>query len=200
LPTNRLRTIFLKLGGINIGQDIKVRKNARIWHGVKIGNNVEIRDGTFLEFVEIGDYSVIDYGSILTGVPNKNYKIGKNCYIGYYSILDGSGGLEIGDYVHIAGPSVGIWTHTSVFQVLQRSEIFDHTHRKEAPVKIENNVWIGGKVTIYPGVNIGNYSIILPNSVVDKNVPSFTMVGGVPFKIIRRIEVDGDGNIIFRRP
>ena len=68
----------------------------------------------------------------------------------------------------------------------------NHTHRKVAPIKIENNVWIGGKVTIYPDVTIGHHSAILPNSVVNENIPPFSMVGGVPAELKKRIVIEGD--------
>ena len=124
-------------------------------------------------------------------------RIGKHSYVGYYNILDGSGGLEIGDYVHIAGPAVGIWTHSSIHQSLHGSKLNDPTYRKEGPIKIEANVWIGGKVTIYPNVTIGHHSVILPNSVVNENVPAFSVMGGVPAKILKKVRITTKDDIEF---
>ena len=58
------------------------------------------------------------------------------------------------------------------------------------PVKIGDDVWIGGNVTILPGVNIGNNVVIAAGAVVTKNVPDNTLVGGVPAKVIRKLEND----------
>ena len=55
-------------------------------------------------------------------------------------------------------------------------------------VIIGNDVWIGDKATILPGVTIGNGAIIAANAVVTKDVPAYTVVGGNPAKIIKTIE------------
>lgn len=57
-----------------------------------------------------------------------------------------------------------------------------------APVKIGNNVWIGGHSTICPGVTIGNGVVVAAGSVVTKDVPDNVIVGGVPAKVIKKIE------------
>jgi len=62
-------------------------------------------------------------------------------------------------------------------------------YRPVAPIFIESNVYIGGNCTIYPGVTIGNHSVITPNSAVTKDVPPFSMVGGVPARFIKKIEI-----------
>ena len=52
------------------------------------------------------------------------------------------------------------------------------------PVKVGNDVWIGGRVTILPGVNIGDGVVIGAGAVVTKDIPKYAIVGGVPAKII----------------
>lgn len=54
------------------------------------------------------------------------------------------------------------------------------------PIKIGNNVWIGMGATILPGVNIGDGAIIAAGSVVNKDVPAYSLVGGVPAKVIKQ--------------
>jgi acetyltransferase-like isoleucine patch superfamily enzyme len=58
------------------------------------------------------------------------------------------------------------------------------------PVKIGAKVWIGANVTILPGVNIGDGAIIAAGAVVNKDVAPNTVVGGVPAKFIKNIEID----------
>lgn len=58
------------------------------------------------------------------------------------------------------------------------------------PIRIGNDVWIGGNVTILPGVTIGNNVVVAAGAVVTKDVPNNTLVGGVPAKIIRTLEND----------
>lgn len=58
------------------------------------------------------------------------------------------------------------------------------------PVKIGNDVWIGGNATILPGVTIGDNVVVAAGAVVAKDVPSNTLVGGVPAKKIKDLEND----------
>lgn len=58
------------------------------------------------------------------------------------------------------------------------------------PVTIGNDVWLGGNVTVLPGVTIGNNVIVAAGAVVTKDVPDNCIVGGVPAKLIREIEND----------
>jgi maltose O-acetyltransferase len=58
------------------------------------------------------------------------------------------------------------------------------------PVRIGNDVWIGGNVTILPGVTIGNNVVVAAGAVINKDVPDNTLVGGVPARVIKMIEDD----------
>lgn len=58
------------------------------------------------------------------------------------------------------------------------------------PVTIGNDVWVGGNVTILPGVTIGNNVVVAAGAVVTKDVPDNCVVGGVPAKVIQTIEND----------
>lgn len=171
------------------GSNCKVGKNAIIGQEVKIGNNIRIGSDCIIEKIEIGDNSCIESRVIITGFGSGRIKIGKECYIGIGNILDWSNDITIGDYVHIAGPSTGLWTHSSARMSLnsiplnEKSEKF----RPTAPIHIQNNVYIGSNCTIYPGIEIGHHSIVAPNSAVTKNVNAYEMVGGVPAKFIKTL-------------
>lgn len=60
-----------------------------------------------------------------------------------------------------------------------------HSIKKNPPVSIGNDVWIGANVIILPGVNIGNGAVVAAGAVVSKDVPPYAIVGGVPAKIIK---------------
>ena len=62
-------------------------------------------------------------------------------------------------------------------------------HALAKPVRIGNDVWIGGNVTILPGVTIGN-NVVVAGAVINKDVPDNTLVGGVPARAIKVIEED----------
>jgi acetyltransferase-like isoleucine patch superfamily enzyme len=107
--------------------------------------------------------------------------VGKNVWIGPYTILDGSGGLTIGDNCQI-GAGVQIYTHRAMEQVLYNEEI------KTEPVVIGHNVSIGPNVVITMGCHIGDWVAIGVNSVVSKDIPSKSMVLGNPARIIDTIK------------
>lgn len=93
-------------------------------------------------------------------------KVGKNTWIGPNVILDGSGGLEIGDYVSI-NAGTQIYTHNSV----KWSNSLGVDEIERAPTKIGNGVFIGPNCVIQMGININNFAIIGALSFVNKDVP-----------------------------
>ncbi|MFD1418145.1 sugar O-acetyltransferase [Companilactobacillus keshanensis] len=82
------------------------------------------------------------------------------------------------------GPNVDIYTVNHPMTAKGRSEY----KAIARPVNIGNDVWIGGKVSIMPGVNIGNNVVIAAGAVVTKDVPDNTLIGGVPAKIIKKLD------------
>jgi len=112
--------------------------------------------------------------------------------MGIFNFLDWSDNIIIGDFVHIAGPSTGLWTHTSAPMCLNSIPLEEKSkkYRPTAPIVIESNVYIGGNCTIYPGITIGHHSIVAPNSAITRDVLPYTMVGGVPAKIIKKLDLE----------
>ena len=218
-PSNFLRILLLKIGGTKIGKNVKIsfgtivkknvyigdsvhiEKNVFIGSNTLIGNHVKIESDAFLYRTEIGEHTVIHKGAVLYGNDKDRLKVGRYCFIGFYALLDGSDKLEIGDFVHIAGPAVGIFTHSSIKNCIYGNQPYTEKYDKyqiKRPVTIENNVWIGGKVTIYPGVHVSSHSAILPNSVVDRDIRPNTMVGGIPAEFKKNIEIIDD-EVVFKR-
>ena len=113
----------------------------------------------------------------------KNLKIGDNSQLGQNSRI--SGPVSIGKNV-IMGPDVvimGVTHDTSDFS----KPMIDPTHPFiENPIIIGNNIWIGTRVIILPGVKIGDNSIIGANAVVTKSFPKNSIIGGVPAKLIKK--------------
>jgi acetyltransferase-like isoleucine patch superfamily enzyme len=107
-------------------------------------------------------------------------KVGKNCWIGPNVVLDGSGGLEIGDNCSISA-GVQIYSHDSVkWAISGGKENYEY-----AKTIIGNNVYIGPNVIIQKGVKIGNRVIIGANSFVNKDIPNNSKAYGNPVKIFK---------------
>jgi len=110
-----------------------------------------------------------------------------NIYIGPMAYIWAIGGLEIHENV-IIGPRVTI--HTSNHNYEQAELLPYDTHSQLAKVTIEKNVWIGDNVMIVPGICIGEGSIVAMGSVVTKDVPAGSVIGGNPAKIIKKRDME----------
>jgi maltose O-acetyltransferase len=116
-----------------------------------------------------------------------NFYWGNNVFLGNHSDLgidcEIHGETHIGDHT-IMGPQVAIWTGN---HGISRTDIpiMHQESTPERPVWIGNDVWIGSRVIILPGVRIGDHAVIGAGAVVTKDVPDWTIVGGNPAKIIR---------------
>ena len=115
----------------------------------------------------------------------KNIHVGDQFLANYNVTILDIMPVHIGDYVMI-GPNTMISTVNHPITPMGRRK---HLGIGK-PVIIGNDVWIGGNVTILPGVTIGNNVVVAAGAVVTKDVPDNCLIGGVPAKIIRKIEND----------
>lgn len=120
--------------------------------------------------------------------------VGADSWIGPFVILDGSGGpLRIGSFCSISA-GVHIYTHDTVLWALSGGKL----PYKKASVTIGDNVYIGGQCVVVAGVTIHSRSVVAAQSLVNKDVPSGVIVGGVPAKPIGHVEGEGgDIRIIY---
>ncbi len=177
---------------VTIGDGAQIRQGSCIGQDCVLGKGVVISTFAVVGSAVIGENSFIERGVVMTGFQKGRISIGRHCYVGVGDVLDWSGGLEIGDHVHVAGPATGIWTHTSVMSALKGKDVGDSSEHLTAAVKIGNCVWIGGNCTIYPGTLIESFSVVLPNSVVTAPVRSGTMVGGAPAVVKKTVKQEAD--------
>ncbi|MBC7411109.1 MAG: hypothetical protein H7331_01475 [Bacteroidia bacterium] len=190
---------------LSIGANFKIGKNSVI-RATKcvIGDNVSIgSDNSFLVGEELvinsnatlgnknditclscsfGEYLFLDSNVIIGHGGKFNYdskiQVGKHCMICAYVKLNVNYAITIGDDVGI-GEYVDVWTHGSFPPVLQGFPA------QFGPVTIGNNVWLPAKSTVLANVTIGNDVVIGVNSLINKNLPSGCLAGGIPVKIIK---------------
>lgn len=106
--------------------------------------------------------------------------IGKNVFINHACSFLDMGGITIEDNV-LLGPKVNLITENHPLDPIDRRALICK------PIVIKQNAWIGAGATILPGVTIGENAVVAAGAVVSKDVPSNTVVGGVPAKIIKAI-------------
>lgn len=105
-------------------------------------------------------------------------KVGENTWIGPYTVLDGTAGIEIGDNCAISA-GVHLYTHNSAGRIVSGGD----EATTYAAVKIGNNAYIGPNAVVTMGVTIGDNATIGANSLVLKDVPAGCKAFGTPCKI-----------------
>jgi acetyltransferase-like isoleucine patch superfamily enzyme len=183
--------LILKMDGLAA---IESRVRIRFADHIKLGHGVYIDEGVYLHAcpkgIEIGANTIVMHGAVLhvynfRDMPQSRIRIGKDSLIGEYSVIRGQGGVEIGDRVY-----------TSPFtQIIAVNHVFDDPSRPFVDqgitaegIVIEDDVWLGAGAVVTDGVRVGKGAVVAAGAVVTKDVPSHTVVGGVPARQIKAID------------
>ena len=160
-----------RCNAVGFGVQIDGRLIVNNYGEIRLGPRVRIR-ATHLPVelgalpdgaLQIGEGTFINSGVSICA--QQSVSIGRNCAIGNLSLIMDSDFHAVGD----------------------------HTQWPEArPVVIEDDVWLGARVTVLKGVTVGRGAVVGAGAVVTKDVPPHTLVGGVPAKFIRAIELDAE--------
>jgi acetyltransferase-like isoleucine patch superfamily enzyme len=178
----------------------------RIGDNATIGAYTEMRAGDDVH-LHIGDSFTVETGSRL--YIQKNWHIGDrvtiatNCaifsrespvcgalqigpgtHIGDNTIIDVADNITIGKEVAI-GPNCVIYSHDHGYSGVSKPAWKGQL--KTAAISIEDGSWIGANVTLLPGVTIGEKSVIAAGAVVTRNVPAYSLWGGIPAKQIKEL-------------
>lgn len=147
---------------LSLGRNVEFagRENIRLGNGVTFFGNTYLNANGARGFIEIGDYTHIDQ----------------------YGVLYGLGGIKIGSKCAIAS-GVVIYSQSNQYESDPETDIIDQPV-VYATVTIGDDVWIGARAVILPGISIGDHAIIGAGAVVNKDVAPWSIVGGVPAKVI----------------
>lgn len=140
---------------------------------------------TILNNVRIGNFARINFYDTFNDCSyNPSLIIGNNAYIGNHFTCLCTDRIIIEDDVLIAS----YVTITSENHGMNpESEVaYNKQSLSTAPIRICKGVWLGEKVSVLPGVTIGEKSIIGTNSVVTKDIPPYTIAAGIPAKVIKK--------------
>jgi acetyltransferase-like isoleucine patch superfamily enzyme len=117
----------------------------------------------------------VDYGS--------NVSIGDRFYANFNFILLDCGIITIGDRVMI-GPNVSLLSATHETSIQSRRDNVEYAK----PITIGDDCWIGGNVTVMPGVTIGKGCTVAAGAVVTKDIPDYSVAMGVPAKVVKKVD------------
>jgi maltose O-acetyltransferase len=114
-----------------------------------------------------------------------NIYVGENVYVNFDCVILDVCRVEIGRNCDI-GPGVHIYTATHPLDATERAAGTEYG----APVTVGDNVWIGGRAVLNPGVTVGDDAVIASGAVVTDDVPENVVVGGNPATVIRDLGTD----------
>jgi len=174
-----IRQIFAGFSRIILGK-VYLRKCNKIGKMVSVHGRPLIRNGGLMILEdEVRVWSNIVKAKLITG-KNGKLLVGRNSRLNGVHIYAGNL-VQIGNNVRIAP-----------YSIILDSDFHDINNHfsdgKSSAVIIDDDVWIATRATILKGVHIGKGAVIATGSVVTKDVPPFTIVGGVPAKVIRRLK------------
>ena len=170
----------------------KIKRQLRVWLGmappskVKIGEDVFIAKSAVVESRRGGNIIIGSHTEILDGVLlltyGGNITVGEYCSINPYTIIYGHGETIIGNHVMIAGHCM-IIPNEHVY--ISKDKTIMDQGSSSTGIVIEDDVWIGHACSILDGVKIGKGAVIGAGSVVTKDIPPYTVVAGIPAKMIK---------------
>lgn len=152
----------------------------------------------FLKLPILSRYSNLWYSKL--GIKGKNYRISNDLkLIGSFSFLELGNQTEVNSECFllakdkiVIGNNSTLAYQTSILTSANpngpHNKLAAIYPKMTAPVIIGHDCWIGARVTILPGVTIGNYCVVAAGSVVTKDVPDYTVVAGIPARVVKKLD------------
>ena len=180
--------LVMKIEGI-----VAIERGVRIRFAdqIRLGRGVYLDEGVYLHAcpggIDIGRNTMVMHHAELhvynfRNLPHAGIKIGQDSLIGEFCVIRGPGGVTIGDRTYLS-PMVHIYSSNHVFDDPQTC--FINQGITAAGVVIEDECWIGAMVAVLDGVTVGRRSVVAAGAVVTEDVPPYSLVAGVPARVIR---------------
>lgn len=151
---------------ISIADYFRIKRQKKLYKQMKhVGKNVYICEGH-----QISAYDKLE--------------IGNHVWIGRHCMIAAQGGVSIKSGT-IISHNVEIWSQNHKYEGTDLKSIPYDKNFIQKSVNIGENVWIGSRVIILPGINIGEGAVIGAGSVVTKDVPPCAVIGGNPARILK---------------
>lgn len=170
-------------------------RNVRIFypHHIQVGRAFNLEEGcelvglsrrgvVFGHRCTVGRFASIRPTNVLLGEVGEGLVVGNHSNIGPYSYIGCSGYVEIGNNV-MMGPRVNLLAENHNAERVDVPMKSQGVTRKA--IVIKDDCWLGANSTVLAGVTIGEGSIVAAGAVVTKDVPAFSIVGGVPARVIK---------------
>ena len=108
--------------------------------------------------------------------PHAKITIGVGVYVNFGTVISAMEAITIGDFVRIGQHSI----------IADSEWMGDVTHPGDvSPIEIGNRVWLAARVTLRPGVRIGDGSVVMSGSIVESDITAGVIAGGIPARVIR---------------
>jgi len=187
------RLFFPRILG-SVGRQVIFGRNITIRHGTKIrlGDRVVVDDNAVLDAkgegnvgIDIGADTIVSRNCILS-CKGGSIRIGRNVSMGINSLVHAVAGSDV-----VVGDDAAIAAFTYLIGGGNyRTERLDIAFKEQGDysrggVVVEDGVWIGSHVQVLDGVRVGAHSILAAGAVVNRDVPEYSVVGGVPARVIR---------------
>lgn len=190
---NILLKIYSKIYSILISRKLKRGENVHFYGPVDLigGRRIEIGENTYFN----NNLVLNAWESYSRQKELPLITIGRDCSFQPYNHISCINRIEIGNGV-LTGRWVTICDNNHGDTTLESMELppLKRTMTSNGPIIIEDNVWIGDKVTVLGGVTIGRNAIIGSNSVVTKDIPPYCVAAGIPAKVIKTVKSEKRDN------